>query len=365
MKVYEVINRIENSLPIRVVEDEDNVGLIAGSYNIECTGLFVTYELNYEAIERAVQSNANLVVTYHTPIYKPTKKLTSSDDSANYLLYALNKSLNVYSVHTAIDISREGINFDFGRRLGLKKMKFLSPLTNRMYKISVFVPSTHVSGVRDAMSAAGAGVIGDYVNCSFESKGKGTFLATGSAHPFVGVVGVPEETDEVKLEMIVDRSLLHSVLSAMVSSHPYEEVAYDVYPLANPSPNYGFGVFGELDKELDLISFLSEIKEIFDLKHLVYSAHPGRTIKKVAFCAGSGMSFYRDALKSGADIYITGDVRYHDFRQSLESKMILVDATHYGTEKYVPELLSNLMLKIFGPDLPVTSHRQERVCIFV
>lgn len=365
MKIYEVTKRIENALPIRVAADEDNVGLIAGNYDADCSGLFVTYEMDSEAIDRAVQLNANVIVTYHSPIYKPIKKITHSNDSPNYLLYALNNSLSVYCVHTALDICREGINFDFGKRMGLQKMKFLTPLSDRMYKISVFVPAEYVSKVRNAMSASGAGLIGDYINCSFESRGKGTFLPTGSAHPFIGNVGTLEETEEVKLEMIVDRSFLHSVLSAMLSNHPYEEVAYDVYPLINSSPNYGFGVVGEMEEELDMLTFLSRLKEVLDVKQLTYSAHPNRSIRKVAFCAGSGMSFYGDALKSGADIYITGDVRYHDFRQSLDSRMIVVDATHSGTEKYVPELLTNLMVKIFKPDLPVLSHRQKRVSIFV
>ncbi len=365
MKVYEVINKIEESLPIGVVAGEDNVGLVAGNYNAECTGIFVAYELNREVVDDAFKSNANLIVTYHTPIYKPIRKITGPGDSHEYILYALNKSLNIYSVHTALDVSREGINFDFGKRIGLQKMKFITPLPDRMYKISVFVPLDHVYRVRDAMSGAGAGVIGNYINCSFESRGKGTFLATESAHPFIGSVGIPEETEEVKLEMIVDKSFLNSVLSAMISSHPYEEVAYDIYPLVNPSPNYGFGVVGEMNEQLDLTSFLSKLKEVLGVKHLVCSAHANKPVNRVAFCAGSGMSFYRDALKSGADIYITGDVKYHDFRQSLESKMTLVDATHSGTENYVIELMMNLMLKIFESDLPVMTRRQENVFIFV
>ncbi len=347
MNLLEIVKKIKEKLPVELVADQDNVGLIVGDYDDECRTMTVAYELNRGVVDEAVKSNSNLVVTYHTPLFRPTKSFTSSGSRPDPLLFAARSCVNVFAVHTALDVTKEGINFDLASRLGLSKVRLLSPLANSLYKIVVFVPQDHLENVRSAMSQSGAGRIGNYSDCSFSAEGEGSFLPGEGSSPYIGSPGKPEKTNESRLEMVVEKSLAGPVIEAMLKVHPYEEVAYDVYPLVSSSTNYGFGAIGDLEEPMHASKYLEKVKEVLGLTFVRASHLRDEKVKKVALCAGSGVQFYGEAVRVGADIFITGDVKHHDFREAQTRSTILVDATHRATERFAAQVLQRILKDIF------------------
>jgi dinuclear metal center YbgI/SA1388 family protein len=347
MKLQEIVNRINNDLPLRLIEDEDNVGLISGNYDDECERMTVAYELNEDVVREASQSHSNLIITYHTPLFRATKNFISSASKVEPLFEATRSNINVFAVHTAIDILKEGVNFDLASRLGLKDVRFLFPLRDTFYKVVVFVPRTHLDAVRRAMSNAGAGRIGNYFECSFVLDGKGSFVSSADSSPYIGERGKFEVVDEARLEMVVEKPFLGAVVAEMLKAHPYEEVAYDIYHLANDSVNYGFGAIGKIETATSLREFLEMVKDVIGVSSLRVSKLTDMDVNTVALCAGSGARFYDYAVKNSADVFVTGDVKHHDFREAKNRRTVLVDATHQGTEKFVVEVLSGLMRRLF------------------
>ena len=291
----------------------------------------------------------------------PKKSFTSSISKPDVLFEAMRCGVNVFAVHTALDAVREGLNFDLAARLGLMNITFLSSIKNILYKIIVFVPASHLDKVREAMSKAGAGKIGNYSGCSFTMDGKGSFLPNEMASPYVGQSGKLERVDEARLEMVVGKSVVGPVVNEMLKAHPYEEVAYDIYPLLNNSIDFGFGAIGELDAAVTLGEFISRLKRIIGLDSIKVSYASDMKIKKVALCAGSGISFYSDAVRKDADLFITGDVKHHDFREAKIQRTILADATHLGSEKFVPEVMYRVLKKIFTDTITIETSKLRTI----
>ncbi len=359
MTIGDAVSLIGSSLPIELMADKDNVGLIAGNYDDECGRISVTYELNREVINEAVRNQVDLLVTYHTPIYRAVKSLTTSISHPNSLLEAVRSKLSVFAIHTALDVVKGGLNFDLAERLNLKRLRFLSPLRDTLFKVVVFVPESHAELVRQEMSAAGAGRIGNYSNCSFSVDGGGTFLAGEATSPFVGEMGKLEFVNETRIEFVVEKHLLNAVLNAMLDAHPYEEVAYDIYQVGNLSSNLGFGVVGELEKPEGIREFLTRLKNRLQLDFVKLSRFPNDKVTTIALCAGAGYAYYSDAVKARADVFITGDIKHHDFREAQLHSTVLVDATHQGTERFVQELMHRLIGKIFEGKAEVESSEQR------
>ncbi|HEY9164916.1 MAG TPA: Nif3-like dinuclear metal center hexameric protein [Candidatus Kryptonia bacterium] len=359
MNLRDVIKTISEKFPIELVSENDNVGLICGDYEDECSKMTVAYELNDRTLKEAGDLGSNLVVTYHTPIFKPVRNLTSSRENFNPVLRAARMSINVFTIHTALDVMHGGINWDFAERFGFKDTKFLSPLRSTLYKLVVFVPASHLESVRKAISLSGGGRIGDYSECSFDVAGNGTFIPGSASNPFVGTRGKRESVEEERVEVVVEKQFLGRVIKGMVDAHPYEEVAYDVYPLVNESPNYGYGIVGNLEHPMDVNLFLGTVKRILSQPFVRVSHMSETEVTRVAFCAGSGMGFYGDAVGEGADIFVTGDVRHHDFRTARSGKMVLVDASHSGTERYAPALIQKALKELFTDKVDVTLARSQ------
>lgn len=359
MKLQDLAKKIYDYLPIDLVSEHDNVGLMIGNYDDECEKITLAYELNNFVLNETLANHSNLVVTYHTPLFRARKSFTSSFSRPDYLFDAARAGVNVFAVHTAIDVIKDGLNFDLAARLGLKNLKALSPIKNTLYKVAVFVPSSHLDNVREAMSKAGAGKIGNYSNCSFTVEGKGSFLPNDSASPYIGEAGKFEKVDEMRLEMVVTKSLVGPVVNEMLKSHPYEEVAYDIYPLANDSVGFGFGAIGELEEPISVTDFISRVKGSLDLDFVRVSHSSEKKVEKVAVCAGSGVPFYNDAVRNGADIFVTGNVKHHDFRQAQSQRTILADATHVGTEKFTTEVMFKVLKKIFSDSITIDISRSK------
>jgi dinuclear metal center YbgI/SA1388 family protein len=357
MKLQDLAKKIYDYLPIELVSELDNVGLITGNYDDECEKMTLAYELNNFVLDESLSNHSNLIVTYHTPLFRAKKSFTSSSSSPDYVFDAARAGVNVFSVHTAIDVIKDGLNFDLAARLGLKNIIVLSPIKNSLYKVVVFVPSSHLNNVREAMAKAGAGKIGNYSDCSFSVEGKGSFLPDDSASPYIGKAGKFEQVEEMRLEMIVPKSLAGPVVNEMLRAHPYEEVAYDIYPLVNDSVSFGFGAVGELEEPMSVADFIFRLKKLLNLDFVKVSHSSENKIRKAAVCAGSGVPFYNDAVRNGADIFVTGDVKHHDFRQAQSQHTILADATHVGTEQFTTEVMSKVLKKIFSDSITIDISR--------
>ena len=359
MKLQEIVKKIYDYLPIRMVMGEDNVGLIAGNYDDECDKMTIAYELNKDILTELLKSRSDLLVTYHTPLFRARSFFRSSNSDPDIFFEAVRAGINLYSVHTALDIPKNGLNFDLAARLGLRNIKFLSPLDSVLSKVAAFVPATHLDAVRDAMGNAGAGRIGNYSHCSFTSSGIGSFVPSEKASPFIGSAGFLEKAEEIKIEMIVERWLIGSVVNAMLKVHPYEEPAYDIIPLANVSGEYGFGAVGEFSKPVPLTDFLSRIKRTLGTDSIRVSHRRDIKIRKVGICAGAGAKYYEDAVRHGADIFITGDVKHHEFREAQSRSTILADASHAGTERFAPDSLIKIMREAFQGQLEIEMSKSK------
>jgi dinuclear metal center YbgI/SA1388 family protein len=355
MKLHEIVEKICDTLPIDTVSEQDNVGLIVGNYDAECEKVTLAYELNRGTLDEAIGENSDLLITYHTPLFRATKNFTTSARDPNLIFEAACAGINVFAVHTALDVIRDGLNFDLAARLGLTNIEFLSPLKGRLVKIAVFVPASHSDRVREALCEAGAGRIGGYSDCSFAAPGSGTFKPGLSTSPYVGESGKFEKVDELRLETIIPKVFAGRAIAEMLKVHPYEEPAYDIYPLSNVSSNCGFGAVGELEEPATLEEFLIRVKSALDLETVRISHTLNGRIRKVALCAGSGVSFYGEAIRKDADIFITGDVKHHDFREAGTRRTVLVDVTHLASEKFVAEVMVRLLKKVFSEDVAVAA----------
>ncbi len=334
---------IENWAPKGTAESYDNVGLLLGRPDAEVSRGLVALDLTPAVVKEAIDLQAQLIVTHHPPIFKPTRSITSSDFVGSMLLTLAENGIAVYSAHTNIDSAVGGVSFELASRLELNEPQFLSPSTDAVSKIVTFVPTDSALKVRDAMSLAGAGRIGRYTSCSFATQGVGTFTPQDGAQPTKGSTGILETVEETRIEMEVERPRLSQTIKALKEAHPYEEVAYDVYPITKESTRTGLGVVGNLPSPESLFEFLERTRVALNCEALRFTGSSKKPIQRVAVCGGSGGSLIPDALRAGADAFVTSDLTYHRFFDVLDSegstKMALIDAGHYETEAFAEELL--------------------------
>ena len=331
MTVADIEQVMEQWAPTWAAWDRDNVGLQLGDRTRRVSKILVALELTDGVVQEAVRKKIDLILTHHPPFFHPLSSLTSSTPTGRNLLTLAQRKIAVYSAHTNLDFTKGGVSIVLARTLGLRNVNFLAPLTDKLAKIVVFVPTDHVDRVADAMSTAGAGTIGNYDSCSFRVKGMVTFRGNQETRPSVGKRGSFERIEETRLEMITPKFLVERVVRSMRSMHPYEEIAYDVFPVNTPSANFGMGAVGTLEHEVSLKSFLQNAKMALHAGQFRYSGNTNKKIKSVAVCAGSGSELLEDALRAKADVFITADIRYHTFHAA-EGRIALVDAGHWETE---------------------------------
>jgi len=344
--IKDITNAIEAFAPLNLQEDYDNAGLITGNSNAECTGVLFSLDCTEAVIEEAIQKKCNLIIAHHPIVFKGLKKLTGSNYVERTIISSIKKDIAIYACHTNIDNVIDGVNAKIAQKLGLKNIKILSPKTEHLKKLVVFVPATHANAVREAILSNGAGNIGNYSNCSFNIEGTGTFKGNEDTKPFIGEPNKLSKEPEVRIETIFEPHHQNRIVSAMTVAHPYEEVAYDIYPLSNKHLKIGSGIIGELDKELPETNFLSLVKSTFHLKSLKHTHLTNKNIKKVAVCGGSGQFLLKNAISSNADSYITSDFKYHEFFDA-EDKILLLDIGHYESEQFTPELFYEIITEKF------------------
>ncbi len=344
IKCQTIMNWLEAWAPKFLAQEGDRIGLLIGTPASEIKKVLVTLEVTEEVVSEAIQAEVQLIISHHPLFRDPLPHLRFDSYPTSLIARLVQTGIHLYVAHTNLDAAPDGVNDILARRLGLLELEFLFPIRGeKLYKIAVFVPEGYEDPVRRAMCGMGAGWIGKYAECTFQTAGMGTFRPLPGATPFLGEVGELEKACEYRLETIVPEGKLSQVLEAMREAHPYEEVAYDVYPLWNQGRRYGFGRAGKLAEGMSLARFAEEVKRSLELEVVRVVGSPDRMVRKVALCGGSAMVFLPQALKTGADVYLTGDVKHHEALDAIARDMALIDAGHHGTERVVVPALAEYL----------------------
>ena len=345
MKVNEITRYLETIAPLTLQESYDNAGLLIGSPEQEVSKALITLDVTHEVMDEALAEGAGLIIAHHPLIFGGLKHLRGGNLVEDLVIKAVKSNLAVYAIHTNLDNVSEGVSNRLAQKLGLENTRVLAP-SGKLKKLVVFVPEGYAADVRMQMLDAGAGHIGRYSHCSFVAHGEGSFKALEGTHPFVGKQGEMHFEKEVRLETIVPERLLDKVLHAVLKVHPYEEAAYDIYPVDAADTSVGAGLVGALPRPLPPTTFLKQVKESLNAQHIRYGITLDRNVEKVAVCGGSGSFLMEKAFAAGADAFVTADLKYHDFFR-FQNRMMLVDAGHYETEQFAKDLLFELLTKKF------------------
>ena len=346
MQINEIIAALDQVAPPALQEDYDNAGLITGNPLWNCTGAIISLDATEDVVSEAVKNNCNLIVAHHPIVFKGLKKITGKNYVEQTIISAIKNDIAIYAIHTNLDNIMDGVNGKIADLLGLVNRKILAPKAGLLQKLAVFVPASAKEKLLAALYAAGAGNIGNYSECSFSTEGKGTYTAGENANPYLGEKGKNHTEPEEKLEVIFPQWLQGRIITAMKANHPYEEVAHDIYPLMNTYQDTGSGLLGELPIALKEAEVLAKLVDIFKIPVIKHTALTGKMVKKIAVCGGAGSFLTRAAIASGADVYITGDIKYHEFFDA-EGKLLLADIGHYESEQFTIDLLFDILREKF------------------
>lgn len=343
--IADIIREFEKGAPPVYQENYDNAGLILGDASAPCSGVLLTLDVTEEVINESIENKCNLIIAHHPLIFSPVKQITGKNYIERCIIKSIKNNIAIYSAHTNVDNIITGVNKEISDRLGLTNTKILLPKNKILKKLVTFVPASHLEKVQKALFDAGCGHIGNYDSCSFFTEGKGTFKGNENTNPFIGERGKLNIEPEIRLETIFDAYKERQVISALLSSHPYEEVAYDIYLLENYHPKVGSGMIGELPTEMDTRTFLEHLKKVFNQPLIRYTPYD-RPIKKVALCGGSGSFLLTNAIQQKADVFISSDFKYHQFFEA-ESKIMIVDIGHYEAEQFTPYIFYKIIKNKF------------------
>lgn len=338
MRIEEVISYLEQWAPPILQESYDNSGLLVGNKQNEITNVLVSLDCTEDIVEEAISKNCNLIVSHHPIVFKGLKRFTGADYVQRTIIKAIQNNIALFAIHTNLDNTLEGVNGEIARRLGLKNVKPLVPLDGHLLHLTVFVPVDHFEKVRTALFEAGAGNVGNYSECGFSILGNGSFKPEDGAQPFEGKQGERSELEEIRFEVILPSWKKAEVQRALFESHPYEEVAHNWQSLQNNLNQYGSGAIGELDTPISLIDCLSMLKKEFNNQCIKYTSTHKSKIQKIAVCGGSGQLLLGAAKAEGADVFVTSDVKYHEFFDA-ENKLSFIDIGHFESEQFTIELI--------------------------
>jgi len=346
MTIQEISRCLEQFAPLELQEAYDNSGLIIGNPGLEVTSVLVTLDLTDEVLEEAIANGCNLVISHHPVIFNGIRKLVEENFVQRITAKAIRNNIAVYAMHTNLDNASAGLNAFVCDVLGIKNYSLLSPKTGLLSKLVTFCPAGHAERVKDALFEAGAGHIGNYDCCSFNVEGRGSFRASEKANPFVGEKNKLHFEEETRIELIYPRYIEKRLITALIKNHPYEEVAYDCYPLDNAAAFAGSGRIGELEPEMNEDTFLEMVKDRLGIPVIRHSDKLGKPVKKVAICTGSGAFLIPEAIRSGAGFFLTSDIKYHDFFET-DYKLVLADIGHYESERFAKDLIRGVLIKKF------------------
>jgi dinuclear metal center YbgI/SA1388 family protein len=331
MTICSIASFLEQWAPKELAWEKDNVGLQVGNATDDVQRIIVALDVTENVILDAIHQKAELIISHHPLIFRPLKSVTEHDRVGKLVRMLVQHNIALYSAHTNLDFTNNGVSIALAEKLELTNIKFLVPAQSMHKKIVVFVPKKFENPVTQAMANAGAGIIGNYTHCSFRTDGTGTFRGNDNTNPFAGKKDKQEFVEEVRLEMIVPQWHLSQVIEAMKTVHPYEEIAYDIYPLENTLSESGMGAIGNLSSSMQWKNFFQHIKEKLNIPHLRFSEGKNDSVHRVAVCGGSGTELLGAAIAQQADAFVTADISYHHFHDA-EGKICVVDAGHYETE---------------------------------
>lgn len=343
MKIKECIQLLEQWANPLLAESYDNCGLIVGDNNVEITSALITLDCTEAVVDEAISKNCNFIIAHHPIVFSGLKKIVGKNYVERTVLKAIKNDIAIYAIHTNLDNVQTGVNQMISEKIGLKNTRILQPKSELYRKLVTYIPLDFKDKVAEAIFNAGAGYIGNYSEASFFHSGIGTFKGNESSNPTIGKPHVLEQVEEYRWEVIFPFYLQSKVVAALKSSHPYEEVAYDILSLKNEANDIGSGMIGELEEAIDLNVFLGKLKEAFGCQSIKYTSINNK-VKRVALCGGAGSFLRMDAIAQGADVYITGDMKYHEFFDS-EDKMSIIDIGHYESEQFTKELIFNYIKK--------------------
>ena len=338
MNVKQLISILEEWAPLPYQESYDNSGLIYGDPNMEVNGVILSLDCIEATIEEAIAKNCNVVVAHHPIVFKGLKKLTGKNYIERTVIKAVQNNIAIYAIHTNLDSVQTGVNKKFADKIGIKNPKILRPKPHTLKQLTTYVPKSHIDKVRDALFNAGLGKIGNYKDCAFVSSGEGSFTALDEANPYVGETNKRHYEEELKIELVFPAFMQNKAISVLRNAHPYEEVAFQIYQLENTNEHVGSGMYGELKEAMPVKTFLQHIKDTFNVGCIKHTNLIKDSIKTVAICGGSGSFLLGDAKGKRADIFITGDFKYHEFFDA-EDQIIIADIGHYESEYLTIELI--------------------------
>lgn len=344
MKIKDILTVIEEMAPLAYAEDFDNVGLLTGNENDTATGVLVCHDALESVIDEAIEKKCNLIVCFHPILFSGLKKITGKNYVERAVIKAIKNDIAIFAIHTALDNHQQGVNKIFCNALGLINTKVLIPKENYIRKLITYTIPENVEKLRNALFDAGAGSIGNYENCSFSSQGLGTYQGNENSSPVIGIPGEFIEAKEIKIEVTFEKHLESKILKALFSHHVYEEVAYEIYNLQNRHQNIGMGMVGELETPMDEKDFLNFVKEKMEAEGIRHSVFTGRKVQKVAVLGGSGSFAIKNAIAAGADVFLTADLKYHQFYEA-ENRLLLADIGHFESERYTKNYIVDYLTK--------------------
>ena len=346
MKIKDILKEIERLAPLSLQEDFDNSGIQVGDVEQPATGALLCLDVTEEVVDEAIDAGCNLIISHHPLVFKPFKSLTGKNYTERCVIKACKNDITIYAAHTNLDNATGGVNYYLAELFGLEDVRILRPQKNSLLKLVTFVPDHAAEKLRKALFKAGAGHIGNYSSCSFNAEGQGTFLALDNSHPYIGEIGQLHTEEEIRIETIFPAYLKSTVISSLLSVHPYEEPVFDLYKLENEWEQAGSGVIGNLPEWEDELIFLQRIKDVLHVECLKHSALTGRKLRTVAIGGGSGSFLIQQAIASGADIFITGEVKFNDF-YDVENKILLAVAGHYESEICAKNIIFHVISEKF------------------
>ncbi len=346
MLIKDITNFLETIAPCSLQEDYDNAGLITGNAKDFCSGTLISLDCTEAIVQEAIEKNCNLIIAHHPIVFKGLKKLNGSNYVERTIIKAIKNDIAIYAVHTNLDNVLAGVNGKIAEMLGLQNVHILSPKKDILKKLIVFAPKENEEKLSEALFAAGAGNIGNYSECSFTTTGIGTFKPGENTDPFIGSIGLKNIDEEVRIEVIFPGWLQNNIIKVMKDNHPYEEVAYDIYSLDNYYQEVGSGIIGQLTQPINEADFLEQLATVFKLKIIKHTLLKNLPCKKIAICGGAGSFLINNAKVAGADVFITSDVKYHEFFDA-DAQMLLIDIGHYESEQFTIELLLDLLSNKF------------------
>lgn len=347
MRIKDIIQYLENVAPLAYQESYDNSGLIIGDDQQEVTKILISLDCTEAVLQEAIDKGCNLIVSHHPIVFSGLKKLTGRDYVERVVMKAIKNDIALYAIHTNLDNILGGVSSKIAEKMQLDNPAILRPKTGLLKRLVVYVPRTHMDVVRQAMFDAGAGGIGNYDQCSYNTAGYGTFRPLQGAKPAIGNQGQQERVEETKIEVVFPVALERKIMVAMLAAHPYEEAAHHVLTVDNANPYVGSGVIGNLKEPMEEQAFLAFLKDRLDLQVIRHTATLGKPVERVAVCGGAGGFLLADAKRSGADVFITADYKYHEFFDA-DGELIIADIGHFESERFTQELLLELITKKFA-----------------